>query len=145
MPRLRKLARPRFDSPALCPMPETAADTLIVLVSYGQWLQPRHHTIYSVQYSGRKIVINCSKKSLTLAFSRHIIGVVPEQKKYTGAKKEQKQKFEQKTPHKTTVPRRRSFLYVSSIGYSTNKNARRLVGHFYWWSRRVSHPRPNGN
>lgn len=43
-----------------------------------------------------KIVTKYAKKLLTQAFSRHIIGVVSEQKKYTEAKKEQKQKFEQK-------------------------------------------------
>jgi hypothetical protein len=69
------------------------------------------YTIYSVQKSLGKMRRKSTKKSLTQAFSRHIIGVASEQKKCTGAKKEQKQKFEQKTPQKTTVPRRRSFLY----------------------------------
>jgi hypothetical protein len=55
-------------------------------------------------------VKNPSKISLTLAFSRPIIGVASEQKMCTEAKNEQKKKFEKKTPQKTTVPRRRSFL-----------------------------------
>lgn len=64
--------------------------------SYGQWRPNVRHTIYSVQKILEKIVKKYAKMLLTQAFSRHIIGVVPEQKKYTGAKKEQKQKFEQK-------------------------------------------------
>jgi hypothetical protein len=68
--------------------------------SYGQWLPYVRHTIYSVQKILEKLVKKYAKMLLTQAFSRHIIGVVPEQKKYTGAKKEQKQKFEQKTPQK---------------------------------------------
>jgi hypothetical protein len=68
--------------------------------TYGQWLPYVRHTIYSVQKILEKLVKKYAKMLLTQAFSRHIIGVVPEQKKYTGAKKEQKQKFEQKTPQK---------------------------------------------
>jgi hypothetical protein len=58
------------------------------------------------------------KKSLTLAFSRHIIGVVPEQKKYTGAKKEQKQKFEQK------LHRKRPFLAGGRFYLSVNDGSK---------------------
>lgn len=103
------------------------------------------YTIYSVQKIAVKIVKKYLKKSLTLAFSRHIIGVVSEQKKYTEAKKEQKQKFEQK------LHKKRPFLaggrfYLACIRWIVGyKKARRYVGRFYWWSWRVSHPRPNGN
>lgn len=69
-------------------------------------------TICGVQKVPSKLPNKSSKKLLTQAFSRHIIGVASEQKKCTEAKNEQKQTFEQKTPQETTVPRRRSFLFT---------------------------------
>lgn len=114
-------------------------------------LSLRLNTTYGVRILRLKILNNSFKKSLTQAFSRHIIGVASEQKKCTEAKNEQKQKLEQKTPHKTTVPRRRSFfntLFNSiNTGFRivTKKKPDHKVGYFLWWSWRVLPPRPNGN
>jgi len=79
---------------------------------------------------------------LTLAFSRHNIGVVSEQKKCTEAKKEQKQKFEQKL-HKNDRSSQAVVFYMRTFPMKMPDS--RMVGHIHWWSWRVSHPRPNGN
>ena len=80
-------------------------------------------TLYIVFSKRRYILhIKSAKKSLTQAFSRHIIGVASEQKKCTEAKKNKNKNSNKKTPQKTTVPRRRSFL----LGNSRHKNTRQI-------------------
>lgn len=79
------------------------------------------NTISSVQKINQKIISTISKKLLTRAFSRHIIGVASEQKKCTEAKNEQKQTIEQKLHIKRPFLAGGRFFTLKISGYLANK------------------------